>query len=223
LYSKTLIVVANELSKETLTKEVLTNISALQRFAFSLCQNKQEAEDLVSETVVKAFENRGQIESEAKIKQWLFRILNNLFISNYRKTKNHRTVDFPDLSNSSFSLFEQVELSSFTDGGTPEKNFISKITKEKIYEAISGLPEEFRVTLVLCDINEFSYAEIAAITQVAIGTVRSRIARARNLLQRKLWQYANELGIKSKQNEKGKEHVCTCGKEEPKNISIIIV
>ena len=118
-------------------------------------------------------------------------------------------------------MFEQVEMSSFTDGGTPENNFISKITKEKIYTAIDELPEEFRIALVLCDVNDFSYAEIAAITQVAIGTVRSRIARARNLLQKKLWQYAAELGISAK--EKEKDHVCTCGKEEGQTINTVTV
>jgi RNA polymerase sigma-70 factor, ECF subfamily len=210
-----------EVSRELLTKEVLANLSALHRFAFSLCQNKQEAEELVSETVVKAFENRWQLREEDKIKQWLFRILNNVFISNYRKARHQRTIDLPDFSNPSFSLFEQVGMSSFTDGGTPEKSFIGKITSEKIHRAINDLPEEFRVTLVLCDVDEFSYTEIAAITQVAVGTVRSRIARARNLLQKKLWQYANELGITSKQKEK--EHVCTCGKEEAKTVNATTV
>ena len=219
-----------ELNKEILTKEVLANLSALQRFALSLCQNKRQAEELVSETVVKAFEKRGQLREEEKIKQWLFRILNNLFISNYRKTKNRKTVDLPELSDQSFSLFEQVGMSSFTDGGTPEKSFISKITKERIYEAINELSEEFRTTLVLCDVNEFSYAEIASITQVSIGTVRSRIARARCLLQKKLWQYASELGITTKparmtrsDGEKEKDHVCTCGKEEPKTVNTATV
>jgi RNA polymerase sigma-70 factor (ECF subfamily) len=214
-------VAVKELSKETLTNEVLMNLSALQRFAFSLCQNKQQAEELVSEAVVKAFENRSQVRSEEKVRQWLFRILNNLFISNYRKAKNRKTVELAELSEPSFSLFEQVEMSSFTDGGTPENNFISKITKEKIYTAIGELPEEFRIALVLCDVNDFSYAEIAAITQVAIGTVRSRIARARNLLQKKLWQYAAELGISAK--EKEKDHVCTCGKEEGQTINTVTV
>jgi RNA polymerase sigma-70 factor (ECF subfamily) len=147
--------------------------------------------------------------------------LNNLFISNYRKIKNRKTIDLPELSDPSFSLFDKVEMSSFTDGGTPEKDFVSKITKEKIYEAINELPEEFRITLVLCDVNDFSYAEIAAITQVAIGTVRSRIARARNLLQKKLWQYASELGISAK--EKEKDYVCTCGKEEGQTINTVTV
>jgi RNA polymerase sigma-70 factor, ECF subfamily len=214
-------VVIKELSKENLTKEVLANLSALHRFAYSLCQSMEETEELVSETVVKAFENRKQLREEEKIKQWLFRILNNVFINNYRKAKNHKKIDLADLSNPSFSLFEQVGASNFTDGGTPEKSFIHKITKEKIHKAINELPEEFRITLVLCDVDEFSYAEIAAITEVAIGTVRSRIARARNLLQKQLWVYAEELGITAKEKEKA--HVCTCGKEEVKTINTATV
>lgn len=214
-------VVANVLSKEILTKAVLSNLSDLRRFALSLCQSEHDAEELVSETVVKAFENRQQLKDEEKIKQWLFRILNNLFISNCRKAKLRKTVDLAEFSDPSFSLFEQVSRSSLMDGGTPEKTFINKITREKIHQAISELPEEFRVALVLCDINEFSYAEIASITQVAIGTVRSRIARARNLLQKRLWQYAGELGITSR--EKEKDHVCTCGKEEVEPVNIMTV
>lgn len=207
----------NHFRKETLTHEVLTNTSALNRFAYSLCQDQSEAEDLVAETVVKAFENIHQLKDENKIKQWLFRILNNVFISNYRKNKKQRkislTVDM-DNADHSFSLYEQIEGSDFTNADTPEKNFIAKITKEKIHKAINELPEEFRITLVLCDVDEFSYAEIANITQVAIGTVRSRIARARKLLQKKLWLYAQELGIRTVQKEK--DHACTCGNEESK-------
>jgi RNA polymerase sigma-70 factor, ECF subfamily len=201
-----------ELSRENFTKEVLANISALHRFALSLCQSKQESEELVSETVVKAFENRQQLRKHDKVKQWLFRILNNVFITNYRKAQRQRQISITDLANPSFSLFEQIGTSSFVDGGTPEKSFINKITNERIHQAINELPEEYRLALVLCDIDEFSYAEIASITEVAIGTVRSRIARARNLLQKKLWIYAGELGISA--IEKEKDHVCTCGNEE---------
>jgi RNA polymerase sigma-70 factor (ECF subfamily) len=215
--------VDNKLGKETLTRAVLANTSALNRFAYSLCQDQSEAEDLVAETVVKAFENIHQLKDGNKIKQWLFRILNNVFISNYRKNKKQRkislTVDM-DNADHSFSLYEQIEASDFTNADTPEKSFIAKITKEKIHKAVNELPEEFRITLVLCDVDEFSYAEIAIITQVAIGTVRSRIARARKLLQKKLWLYAQELGIRTVQKEK--DHVCTCGNEESKTTVTII-
>jgi RNA polymerase sigma-70 factor, ECF subfamily len=214
-------VAVKELTKEILTKEVLANISALHRFAYSLCQSKQESEELVSETVVKAFENRTQLREEEKAKQWLFRILNNVFISNYRKAQKRKNIGLPEIFDSSFSLFEQIGASSFTDPGTPEKSFINRVAKEKIHQAINELPDEFRITLVLCDIEEFSYAEIASITQVAIGTVRSRIARARCSLQKKLWTYAVELGVRT--NDKGKDHVCTCGKEEAKTVNVATV
>jgi RNA polymerase sigma-70 factor (ECF subfamily) len=210
-----------ELSRETFTKEVLANISALHRFALSLCQSKQESEELVSETVVRAFENRQQLRKQDKMKQWLFRILNNIFITNYRKSQRHRQVSITDMATPSFSLFEQIGTSSFIDGGTPEKSFINKITNERIHQAINELPEEYRLPLVLCDIDEFSYAEIASITKVPIGTVRSRIARARNLLQKKLWLYAGEFGITA--NEREKDHVCTCGKEEVETVNTTIV
>lgn len=213
----------NNLRKEALTHAVLANASALGRFAYSLCQDQSEAEDMVGETVVKAFENMHQVRDENKIKQWLFRILNNVFISNYRKNKKQRKVNLPiEMDGAdSFSLYEQIGGSDFTDTATPEKSFINKITREKIHRAIQELPEEFRVSLSLCDIDEFSYAEIAAITNVAIGTVRSRIARARKLLQKQLWIYAQELGIKAVQKEE--EHICTCGNEELETSPIINV
>jgi RNA polymerase sigma-70 factor (ECF subfamily) len=214
-------VTEKDLKKQILTQEVLANISALNQFAYSLCQHREEAEELVGETVVKAFEKRHQLKDDAKIRQWLFRILNNVFISNYRKNKKQRKINLPDSVDVSFLLFEQVASSSYMDEGTPERSFINKITKEKIHQAINELPEEFRITLVLCDVDEFSYAEIAAITQVVIGTVRSRIARARNLLQKKLWTFAEELGITASQ--KKKEHVCTCGEEELKSANILTV
>jgi RNA polymerase sigma factor (sigma-70 family) len=215
--------VNNNFRKETLTRAVLANSSALKRFAYSLCQDQSEAEDMVAETVVKAFEKMHQLKDDNKIKQWLFRILNNVFISNYRKNKKQRQINLPvdkDKADHSFSLYEQIEASDFSDALTPEKSFIAKITREKIDQAIHELPEEFRITLTLCDVDEFSYAEIAIITQVAIGTVRSRIARARRLLQKKLWMYAQELGIRTVQKEK--DHVCTCGKDELKTSVTII-
>lgn len=203
--------------KDLLTQTVLNNANALKRFAFSLCQNDFESEELVAETVVKAFENAQQIKDHNKIKQWLFRILNNQFISNYRKKQRHKNIELPDDTNReadlSFSLFKQISESDFVDAGTPEKKFISKITHEKIMESINALPEEFRIAVVLCDIEEFSYAEIAGITAIPIGTVRSRIARARNQLQRELWVYAQELGIKKSKKDREKEYVCICGKE----------
>jgi RNA polymerase sigma-70 factor (ECF subfamily) len=218
-----------EIKKKAFSKIILAQVVALNRFAFSLCKNNFDADDLVSETILKAFENFSKLKDDAKTKQWLFRILNNLFISNYRSRKkfvaienNEREDNNHDLEK--FSLFEAIAKSDFVAEGNPEKQFISKLTKAQIDKAVSQLPEEFRVALMLCDMDEFSYAEIAEILNVPIGTVRSRIARARTILQKKLWILAKELGIKKARSIQPKvEYTCTCGEEENTNVTAIII
>jgi RNA polymerase sigma-70 factor, ECF subfamily len=217
---------AEAVNKDILTEAVLLHAMGLKRFALSLCRDDNDADDLVSETVVKAFENFHKMKDESKLKPWLFRILNNSFISAYRSGKKYQAFNSPDRNDkdtdSSFSLFEEITQSSFTEKGDPEKTFISKVTQQRIQEAISELPEDFKITLLLCDVEEFSYAEIAAITSVPVGTVRSRVARARTILQKRLWIYAQELGIKkSKTKVERANYVCTCGKEEVKQLDII--
>jgi RNA polymerase sigma-70 factor, ECF subfamily len=208
-----------EQRKEEFTKVVLGNIPALNRFAYTLCRNLSESEDLVSETVVKAFEKFDSLKDERKTKPWLFKILRNQFITNFRKNK--KLISFttmPGVSGNgdeSFSLFEAIGQTDFVQEGNAEKNFIAKITRQQIQSAINELPDDFRTALILCDIEDFAYTEISQILKIPVGTVRSRIARARNILQKKLWQQARELGISNTVKTKPKDdHICTCGKEE---------
>jgi RNA polymerase sigma-70 factor (ECF subfamily) len=168
------------------------------------------------------------LKDESKTKQWLFRILNNQFISNYRSRKNFVEIESRENENrnhdlETFSLFEAIAKSNFVAEGNPEKKFISKLTQHDIQHAIDELPLEFKQALILCDMDEFSYAEISVILKVPIGTVRSRIARARIILQKKLWLHAKELGIKKAKSGPVKaEYTCTCGEEETKNETAII-
>jgi len=206
--------------KEKFSRVVLIHFGALRRFAISLCKNNFDADDLVSETLMKAFENFSRLKDESKTKQWLFRILNNQFISNFRIQRTITDIhpvqpEFYQDDSDSFSLFEVIAKSDFVEGGNPEKKFISMLTQHQIDSAIRELPEEFRDALILCDVEAFSYAEISQILKVPIGTVRSRISRARNILQKKLWLQAQELGIKTSKTPKEKTgYTCTCGKEE---------
>jgi RNA polymerase sigma-70 factor, ECF subfamily len=205
-------------TKDWLTREVLIHANGLKRFALSLCQNESESEDLVAETVLKAFENFRRLKDGSRVKQWLFRILNNQFISNYRNKKKHIKISFSGEANidshRTFSLFEEMS-SRLVDTGNPERKFIAKITNEQIQKAINTLTEEFRTALVLCDMEDFSYMEIAVILSLPVGTVRSRISRARINLQKKLWIYAKELGIgKSRPTRIKNKNTCTCGNEE---------
>jgi len=192
----------------------------LERFAVSLCRNSFDADDLVSETLLKAFENFNRVRDEGKIKQWLFRILKNVFITYCRKQKNTLLIEGileneSSLEPGDFSLFESIARSNYVENGNPEKRFISILTSDQIDQAIHELPIDFREALILCDVEDFSYAEISEILKVPIGTVRSRIARARNILQKKLWLQAHELGIKSSAVPKIKaDYTCTCGEEK---------
>jgi RNA polymerase sigma-70 factor (ECF subfamily) len=209
-----------EEKKFKFSKIVLEHFSALKRFAFSLCKNSYDADDLVSETILKAFENHARVKDETKVKQWLFRILYNQYISNYRSRKKFVEVEINDNEylgdySESFSLFEAIAKSNFVEEGNPEKAFISKLTQYQIETAVGELPEEFRAALILCDMEDFAYAKISLILNIPIGTVRSRISRARTILQKKLWLQAQELGIKTAKTPKEKtDYTCTCGKEE---------
>ena len=215
-----------ESKKEKFSKTVLEHFSSLKRFALSLCKNDFDADDMVSETIMKAYQNFERVKDSGKTKQWLFRILNNQFISEWRNKKRFIEINFPNEGNHdndlSFSLFEEVTNSNFVEEGNPEKKFISKLAQSAIQQAINNLPGEFKTSLILCDMEDFSYSEIAIITGVPVGTVRSRIARARNILQKQLWLQAQELGIKrTKNHQVKKEYSCTCGKEEViKTVSI---
>lgn len=197
--------------KSLFTKTVLQHAAGLNRFALSFCHNKHDAEDLVAETVVKAYENFDRLKDHSKLKSWLYKILYNQFISTYRKNNKMKQVDIVGEENDPFSLFEKLTTTGIDD---PEKNFLQKITTASVQKAISALPLIFKQALVLSDIEQFSYQEIATILKVPVGTVRSRIARARHQLEKTLWPLAVELGITNSKSNSPKNHVCTCGNEE---------
>ena len=205
--------------KQEFSELILPHVDALRRFSLSMTKNDFDADDLVSETVMKAFENFTKLKDKNRVKPWLFTILRNQFISICRRKKTIIGITEEDSFDPDetvyFSLFEAIAKSDFVADGNPEKDFFSRLDQEKINEAIHELPEDFRIALVLCDVEEFSYSEISKITKVPVGTVRSRIARARNILQKKLWSLANEMGIRNAKHPKLREnYTCSCGKEE---------
>lgn len=197
--------------KTLFTNAVLQHADGLMRFAVSLCRNDHNAEDLVSETVLKAFENFTGLKDHSKMKSWLYRILYNQFISTYRKNRRTKQVYISGEGNDSFSLFEKLMATGAED---PEKIFLQKLTTETVRKAIEALPLIYRQAIVLSDMEQFSYQEIASILKVPIGTVRSRIARARQQLEKALWQLGLEMGFTRNKSNSKEQHICTCGKEE---------
>jgi len=199
------------IDKSLFTKTVLQQAAGLKRFALSLCRNDHNAEDLVAETVVKAYENFAGLKDHSKMKSWLYKILFNQFVSTYRKNSRVKQFDIIGEVNDSFSLFEKLTATGTDD---PEKSFLQKITTTSVQKAISALPLHYKQALVLSDIEQFSYQEIATILKVPLGTVRSRIARARQQLEKTLWGLAAEMGIGNSKLNSQKPYICTCGKEE---------
>lgn len=167
-------------------------MGALKTFAYHLTYNEDDADDLVQETYLKAHKFIENYDSGTNAKAWLFKILKNAYINEYRKKVRRPTkVDLDELI--SIREGEVPNSASYTD--LREEIFDNSMGDE-VTLALKSLPEEFREVILLCDIENFSYDEISKTIELPIGTVRSRLFRARNMLKDKLKQYALNLGYK---------------------------
>ena len=189
------------LSKKAFETEVMSLLSKLQGVARRLTGNEADAEDLVADTVAKAWRCLDTLTNEDAFKGWIFRILNNTFISDLRRAGARPK--FESLGNddgsedeAEFSIFEQMHQPFLLWFSTPEQEFVDKLLREDLDRALSTLPDNYRVVVILSDLEEFSYSEIAETLEIPIGTVRSRLARARGALQKILWEQAQEYGLK---------------------------
>ena len=184
-------------------EKVMGLLGELYGAALRLAKNRDDAEDLVADSVEKAWANRGSLRDKERFRPWIFRILTNTFFSDCRKqavrpVQAALPEDISDHS-SGFSLFEQLHQPFLLWWSNPEKEFLNKLLSKDIERAVDALPEAFRTVVVLSDLEGFSYQEMAEILKVPVGTVRSRLARGRGLLQKALWDHAKDAGlIKSK-------------------------
>lgn len=181
--------------QETFTETALPLIAQMYGTALRLTRNPSDAEDLLQETSLKAFQAFGQYEDGTNLRAWLYKIMVNTFISSYRKAKRQpKTVSevVPGAESEDFSLFDRLAAAS---SETPEAVILDRIPDEKIKEALEDLPEQFRMAVLLADVEGFSYKEIADITGVSIGTVMSRLHRGRKQLQKALWEFARTHGF----------------------------
>jgi RNA polymerase sigma-70 factor (ECF subfamily) len=170
---------------------MLPHLDALYRTAYSMTKNAGDADDLVQDTYLRAFQFFDQFQGGTNSRAWLFRIMTNLYINTYRKRmREPERVSYDEMED--FFLYNRL---ANTPGGSsgndsPETEVVQRVQIEAIREAISQLPEEYRATLVLADLNEFSYQEISDMLQIPLGTVRSRLSRGRRLVQKALWAYS---------------------------------
>jgi RNA polymerase sigma-70 factor (ECF subfamily) len=172
----------------------------LKTFAFHLTYNETDANDLVQETYLKAFRFIEKYTKGTNAKAWLFKILKNAYINEYRKTvKRPVKVDFEEII--SYHERENDEQVLFAD---LREDIFTNVMGDEVTMAINTLPEDFRTVILLCDIEGFTYEEIAKILDIPIGTVRSRLFRARNMLKDMLKVYAESLGYDDMRGKKRK-------------------
>ncbi len=170
---------------------LLIHIDALYRSAIFLVKNENNAEDLVQETYLRAFKFLREDREISNEKAWLFKILINTFINQYRKEKKEPSlVDFNSIESFHESIEEEVLMSPITKN---EAEF-NKLLDDDVKKALEGLPDDFRMVILLSTVEGFSYKEISDIVKCPIGTVMSRIYRGRKMLKEKLTNYAKKHG-----------------------------
>ena len=171
-------------------KEMIPHLDSLYNFAIRLTSDPIDAEDLVQDTIVKAFRFFGSYEKGTNAKAWLFRILKNSYINNYRKkSKQPQQVDYDEVS----TYYENIR-SEQSDTTDMEDILYRDMLDDQITRPLQRLPEDFRTVVLLCDVEGFTYEEIANMLDVPIGTIRSRLHRGRNLLRVELEEYADKRG-----------------------------
>ena len=176
----------------------MEHIDSLYSMAIRLVFNKEEAEDLVQETYLKAYRFFDTFQKGTNIKAWLFKILRNTFINKYRKTVNLPSeIFYEDVEsvNSNLSYKQESDSGELTDTLESKYNDLGNLMEDDVKHAIDSLPIEYKEAILLSDVEELSYNDIAEITNVPIGTVKSRLNRGRKLLQKSLWEYAKDRGF----------------------------
>ncbi len=179
--------------KTEFERVALPQLSHIYTSAFYLTRDKTEAEDLVQETYLRAFRFFNKFQPGTNCRAWLLSILRNLFINRYRqKRKEPEKVDWEKIEQVYESMVQQGEKA---ERDNPENQLISRLMDEEVERALRELSEEYRMAIVLVDIEELSYEEAAKVMECAIGTVRSRVSRGRRMLQVALRNYALKRGL----------------------------
>ncbi len=173
--------------------ELLGHLDTLYGVASRMTKGSTEAEDLVQDTVVKAMRAQGQFQPGTNLKAWLLRILTNTFINRYRRGGLERDLfEGPDADPLADGWMSTSTMRAMRD---PEAAMLTPILEGEVSRALDALPDDFRLAVVLSDVEELSYKEIADVMGCPIGTVMSRLHRGRKLLQKSLREQAVAMGI----------------------------
>lgn len=185
-------VVPNE--KTGFEEEAVPHLDAVYRFALRLSGAPDQAEDLVQETFLRAYRSWDQYTKGTRAKSWLFTICRNVFLRGRERGQRHDEIvsESADRTGPGPNAVNPVWVSVL--GVDPEGDFFESLLDDQVVDAIESLPEEYRTAVVLSDLEGLPYAEIAELMEVPVGTVKSRLFRGRRQLQKKLYEYAVEMG-----------------------------
>jgi RNA polymerase sigma-70 factor, ECF subfamily len=187
--------------REEFEANVYSYLDALYSHALHLTRSASDAEDLVQETCLKAFRSYDQFERGTNFRAWLFRIQFNTFVNRYRRaTREHAINESLSWEPSGDAVMGRGAMQALVD---PDSEALRPVLAKEIENAMDTLPEDYRLIILLADVEELSYKEIAQVLGCPIGTVMSRLHRARRMLQKELVQYAEELGILDHKESEG--------------------
>jgi len=172
--------------------EFLPHIDAMYNFAYRITYDEDMAKDLLQDTFYKAFRFLESFHEGTNAKAWLFRILKNSFINEFRKkSKEPSMVDYQDVE----TYYNSDDVNEIITSDL-RVEVLQDMIGDEVSNALNALAVDFRIVIILCDLEGFTYEEMSKILDIPIGTVRSRLHRARNLLREKLKTYAKSMGFK---------------------------
>jgi RNA polymerase sigma-70 factor (ECF subfamily) len=178
----------------------LPHLSGLYGAAFRLTRNPRDAEDLVQDTILRAYRFWDSFEKDSNCKAWLFKILTNTFINGYQRRRRSREV--LDAAVAEQEALDGVLVHAAAESQRdPERLLLDRTISADVQQALAAVPPDFRTAVVLCDVEGFSYKEIAEIMDCPVGTVMSRLHRGRRLLRETLADFAREQGIVAKDGD----------------------
>ena len=182
-------------AQEQFTADAMQYAPQLFSTALRMTRNRSDAEDLVQETYVKGWRSFRTFQEDTNLRAWLFRIMTNTYINKYNAAKRKGTeVELDDVE----ELFLYKRLGSIDQSklsSSAEDQMLNLFTDDEVKNALESLPEDFRIPVLLSDVDGFSYKEIAEMLEIPMGTVMSRLHRGRKIMQKMLYEYARERGL----------------------------
>ena len=177
-------------NQKEFSRLVEPHLTSLYGTAMRMTHNQNDAEDLVQDVLYKSYRALDQYQRNTNFKAWIFRTLVNTFITAYRRANREpQKLSFDDLEE--FYLYKKLD-ETLTPQESAKEDFLDNFFDDEVKEALENLPYQFRLVVLLCDVEGLSYNEIASIIDAPLGTVMSRLYRGRKLLQRHLWEFAKK-------------------------------